>query len=122
MEPMPSNTRIAPLQRRQYERIPFSANLEVKNLDAGWTCRGRSIDLSRNGIGFFGEQFMPAGTRIRISIWIEGNGLRVLTHVSATVTRAQTEGGGGGIMGAQFDLILAPQSQPALCAMVDSRS
>ena len=121
MEPVPSNMRTTPLQRRQYERIPFSTNLEVKNLAAGWTCRGRSIDLSRSGIGFFAEQFMPAGTRVRIGIWIEGNGLKVLTHVGATVTRTQAEGGGG-IIGAQFDLALAPQSQPALCAMVDSRS
>jgi c-di-GMP-binding flagellar brake protein YcgR len=121
MKPVPSNMQITPLQRRQYERIPFSANLEVKNLAAGWTCQGRSIDLSRSGIGFFAEQFMPVGTRVRIGIWIEGNGLKVLTHVGATVTRAQAEGGGG-IIGAQFDLAITPQGQPALCAMVDSRS
>jgi len=121
MEPVPSNMRVTPLQRRQYERIPFSTSLEVKNLAAGWTCEGRSIDLSRSGIGFFAERFMPVGTRVRISIWIDGDGHKVLTHVGATVTRAQAEGGGG-IMGAQFDVALAPQGQPALCAMVDGRS
>jgi len=121
MEPVPSHVRTAPLHRRQYERIAFSTNLEVKNLAAAWTCPGRSIDLSRSGMGFFAEQFIPVGTRVRIGIWIEGNGLKVWTHVGATVTWAQAEGGGG-IMGAQFDLALAPQGQPALCAMVDSRS
>jgi c-di-GMP-binding flagellar brake protein YcgR len=108
-------------ERRLYERVSFSVDLEVVNLSTGQTCRGRSIDLSRGSMAFFAERFIAKGTRIRIRFWIKDNGSPVVIQVAATVQRAQTEGDGS-IMGAEFDAPLDPKSQPLPCEIVDGRS
>jgi c-di-GMP-binding flagellar brake protein YcgR len=107
--------------KRSYERVSFSVDLEVLNLSTGQTCRGRSIDLSRGGMAFFAERFIAKGTRIRIRFWIKDNGRPVVIQVAASVQRAQTESDGG-IMGAEFDAPLDPQSHPLPCEIVDGRS
>ena len=109
-----------PLSRRKYDRIPFSTTLEIVEVDTGHRIPGRSIDLSRGGVGFYAERFIPAGTRIRVNLDLPAGYRPATVWLSATVMRATSEGAGG-IMGAQFDSPLSPVSQPALCEMVDSR-
>jgi hypothetical protein len=109
------------VEQRRYERIPFSTDVELRDSGSGHVCRGRSIDLSRGGIGFFSDRFIPAGTHVRITLSCRASGRPVAVTVGATVRRATTEGGGG-IMGAQFDEILSPLSEPVLCELVDSRT
>ena len=105
-------------QRRRYERISLSMDLEVKDLSTGRTWRGRSIDLSRGGMGFFAERFLPKGTPIRIHLQVPWDGRHVTAQVGATVMWSRTEGDGG-VMGSMFDIELSPLNQPVLCEIVD---
>ena len=109
------------LDNRKYERVPFSATVKVLDRETGLVVRGRSIDLSRGGIGFFAERFLPQGSHIRLILTMQAGGRPVTTAVDAVVMRATTEGAGG-IMGAQFDRVLNPLDQSLLCEVVDSRT
>jgi hypothetical protein len=107
--------------QRKYERVPFSTRVEVRDQGSGMACTGRSIDLSRGGIGFFADRFLPKGSRIRLTVNMRVSGRPVAVTLDATIMRSQTEGDGG-IMGAQFDKVLSPQDQSVLCGVVDSRA
>jgi len=95
--------------------------VEVRNLRTSQTCQGRSIDLSRSGISFFAERFIPKGTTISIGVELTVAGRPALVRLNAVVIWAQLEGNGG-IMGAQFVTELSPTVQPVLCEVIDSRS
>ena len=103
---------------RRYERVPFFVDLEVKDLSTGRSCRGRSFDLSRGGIGFFAPTFLPVGCRVRLALYLRHAPQQATAHVDAVIVRAQTETGGA-LLGATFDPELAPASQPLLCKCLD---
>jgi hypothetical protein len=107
-------------EKRRFERVPFSTTVQIRDQGTGLVTQGRSIDLSRGGIGFFAERFLPQGTRIRLTLTMRIQGRPVTTVVDAIVMRATTEGAGG-VMGAQFDKVLNPLAQSLLCEVVDSR-
>ncbi len=107
------------LSRRKYERMPFSTDMEIVEVETGQRSHGRSVDLSRGGVGFYAEPFIPAGTHIRATLRVPVNGRTVTISLGATVIWATAEGSGG-IMGAQFDTALNPIGQPVLCELVDA--
>jgi hypothetical protein len=108
-------------EQRKYERTSFSAEVAVRDLETGQTMQGRSIDLSRSGLGFFASHFMEKGTRVRVSITFRLDGRPTVIAITGTIMRSTTEGDGG-VMGVQFDTVLSPLSQPRLCQLVDSRT
>ncbi|MCE5325306.1 MAG: PilZ domain-containing protein [Planctomycetaceae bacterium] len=103
---------------RKYERVPFSVAVEVKDLATARSCRGRSIDISRGGMGLYIPIFIAAGSRVRITMTLTRQGRPVTTWVNALVRRATAEDGGA-ILGVEFDAVLAVATQPDLCEMVD---
>ncbi|MCE5277740.1 MAG: PilZ domain-containing protein [Planctomycetaceae bacterium] len=105
---------------RRYERVPLSMAVEVKDLATARLCRGRSIDISRGGMGLFVPFFIAAGSRVRISVTLARQGRPVATWVNAVVRRATAEDGGA-VLGVEFDTVLAMATQPDLCEMVDGR-
>jgi hypothetical protein len=108
------------LDRKRDERIPLSKAVEVTDVGTGASCRGQTIDLSRSNLGFFAERFIPAGTRICVTLSFQVDGRPTEVAMMATVVRAEPEGSGG-IMGAAFDCPLSPVHAPLLCAVVDAR-
>jgi|WetSurMetagenome_2_1015567.scaffolds.fasta_scaffold56391_3 hypothetical protein len=105
---------------RKYERIPLSKTVEITDMSTGITCHGQTIDLSRGGLGFFAERFIPAGTHVCVTLSVELDGKPTVVTTLATIARAEPEGSGG-IMGAAFDDPLSPVHAPLLCAVVDAR-
>jgi hypothetical protein len=104
--------------RRQYERVPFSVDLDILDLSAGAWRRGRCIDLGRGGLDFYAREFMPTGTRIQVTFSIPADAKGQMVRMCATVTHARQEGEGA-VMGAAFDAPFSPSSQPLLCSQID---
>ncbi len=105
---------------RKYERVTCCMAVEIKDLSDGRTCRGRSIDISRGGMGFYVPIFIAAGSRVRITVALMRQGRPVTATINALVRRASAEDGGA-ILGVEFDTVLAAATQPDLCEMVDGR-
>ena len=108
------------INRRRYERVAFFADLEIRESDTGRSCRGRSFDLSRGGIGFFSPRFLPVGTRARLTVYVRRQDRLVAAQVEGVVVRATAESGGA-IVGAAFTQELSPSGQPLLCECLDAR-
>jgi len=107
-------------ERRRHERVPLIANLTVEDLRTGQSYPGRSIDISRGGMGFFSSKFLPVGMDIRITMQLSRNGQPCQAQVYARVVRGSVETGGA-VMGAVFDSELTPGAQPILCECVDRK-
>lgn len=107
-------------ERRRHDRVPLLTDLTVEDLCTGQSCSGRSINISRGGIGFYSAKFVPAGNDIRITIHLSRGGQSYWTQVHARVSRATIETRGT-IIGALFDPELTPATQPVLCSLIDDK-
>ena len=106
---------------RRYERVSFSVELTVFDLTGGPPCKGRSINLSRGGMGLFVERFFPVGRQVSIHVFLnDARGKRVTVPLPATVRWAQAETAGA-ILGTEFDAPLTPGVEPLLCKYLDGR-
>lgn len=105
---------------RRYERVPFFTDLEIKDLTSGKACRGRSLDVSRGGMGFFADHFMPKGSRVRISLRLRRGDRWISVQLDAIVMRSLVEEGGA-IHGVAFQPELSPATCPDLCDCLDSK-
>lgn len=107
-----------PTNMRRYERVPFLTQVEIKDLSTGTGLPGRSIDLSRGGIGFFCRRFIPPGTPILIQINMHKGRIKLTACARAVVVQAKFEDSGA-VMGAAFEPVLHPAVQPLLCDYLD---
>ena len=101
------------IERRRYERVPFSARLTVVDLASGHRFKANAIDISVVGMAFYAEKLFGNNSRIRIHIRLKDAGQEQPVEVGATVRRARLEQDGA-IMGAEFDAPLSPSHQPML--------
>ena len=104
--------------RRRYERVPFFADLELLDTSTGRRLRGRSINLSRGGIGLFAAISLPVGTHVRISIRLPGPGPGGSVQVGGVVAHFRADEHGV-MLGIAFEGLLNTSTQPALCEWLD---
>ena len=101
------------VERRRYERVPFSAKLTVVDVASGHRFKANAVDISAVGIGFYAETLFAENSRISIPLQLKDDGREELVELGATVRRSRLEQDGA-IMGAEFDAPLSPARQPRL--------
>jgi hypothetical protein len=100
-----------PENRRQFERVAFSNNIRVTELDdfgnpaAGWDCR--VADLSRGGMGFRSRRMIHKGRSVLIEFANVGGATKLLFGV---VRQSRYAEGEGYVVGVEFQAV--PKTQP----------
>jgi len=107
-------------ERRRYVRVPFSAELMITDSSSGEACRGRSINLSRGGIGLFCEKFFPTESRLVIQVKLLHKGKEIKDELNGIVRWAKIEQDGA-ILGVEFENTLNPTKNHDLCSVLDTK-
>ena len=101
------------IERRQYERTPFSTGVTIVDQATQRQYEGHSIDLSVGGMSFYSERFFDKGSSIALIARIGQSQGSEVTSIPATVQWARVEGDGA-IMGVEFCQPLSRSAHPEL--------
>jgi c-di-GMP-binding flagellar brake protein YcgR len=107
-------------ERRRYEHVPFSMELTIVDLQDNRRYKGRSINLSLGGIGFYAERFFEVGSRLTILAQPGHSRDQRVRPITVTVRWSRVEAEGA-VMGAEFSQLLSPAVHPELYESLCSR-
>lgn len=105
------------MEKRVYERVPFTRKLTVLDVNSGQKFEANGIDVSVVGMGFYSKKFFQKDSRISIQVWLDDVSQKDPVWINATVRRSKLEQDGA-VMGVQFDTLVKSAEHPKLYELI----